>query len=595
MIALRQPPDSLLRGRRALDSLPFCELVADWSWGKEVKKWILQCRVVARAGDLVPATTTWFILADPDYPWGDIDLYPAKEGGLVQTFQHQSHNDPGPAETPWRKGKICVRTSLRYLDRVGYDVEPFSVDDRLSWHVRRAREWLLEAAETGRTAERGDPFELPDFPGTTTSVSIGFLEDQASFEFWQAQRVSFGFAEVYAEASGQWAVVASYSDPNGKVIRACGFDLRQMKGSQAIWLRLFSVPVLKPWQAPATFGELRVALGEQGIDLNEIFAKLAPRIRDGRSHYLLLGFPIPDRIDGENSVYQWQGLLMPTLTRGAVKGFRPTEPNHALNDMRKVLGGSVRISWITSRNWAEEQIRTRGRGNLVLRDARVLLVGGGAIGSAIAELLVRQGCKKLSLIDGENLEIGNLCRHTLSLEEVGKNKADSLALRLNTLSPHARISSIPRLFGEMGNDESTAEVASHDVILDCTGSDQVAYRLSTFPWGGSKLFFSVSIGFKARRLLLFVAKGGIFPFHDFVKAIRPWLVADQKEYQGEELPRESAGCWNPIFPARADDIWLMSSIASKWIDEIVANPPVSPHLQVYEQNGLAGVEMVGGT
>ncbi|MBL0240398.1 MAG: hypothetical protein IPQ00_07480 [Chloracidobacterium sp.] len=28
-------------------------------------------------------------------------------------------------------------------------------------------------------------------------------------------------------------------------------------------------------------------------------------------------------------------------------------------------------------------------------------------------------------------------------------------------------------------------------------------------------------------------------------------------------PREGVGCWHPVFPARADDIWMWGSIAIK--------------------------------
>jgi hypothetical protein len=593
-----QPPDNLLRARRALDELPFYELVADWAWNEAVKKWVLQCRLTVKAGGLIPAKTDWFILADADYPWGGIELHPAKEGGLTHTFHHQSYNAVGNAELPWRDGKICAQTSMRYVGRRAYDIEPLSVDERLLWRMIRAREWL-EAAAAGRLAEKGEPFELPDFPKESVE-GLGFVEDEESFRFWQQQSLTFGVATmVQPEGVDRWAVVASYSDERDRIIRSIEYGAmlsqRSVRKASAIWVRSSGVPVLSPWQAPATFGELRSVLTEQGVDFNVLVPRLAPRFRDGKSHLLLLGFPIPAVVGGERRMYHWQGLRLPIISHGKLNGFRPIETNYARNDVQKVLADNVRIDWVTSRNWAEVQIRTRGRASPQLADARVLLVGGGALGSSVAELLVREGCKRLTVVDGDILDVGNLCRHTLSLRHVCEPKADSLADRLNSISPHATVRAIGRGFHERTNAEQQ-QMAECDIIIDCTGDDRVVHQLGTFPWSGNKLFVSASLGLQARRLFLFVAQGKSFPHAEFVSAVTPWLHKELKEYEGLELRREGIGCWHPVFPACSDDVWLMGAVAAKCIDSWAANPPRSPRMNVYEQDqkgGLfAGVRLV---
>jgi tRNA A37 threonylcarbamoyladenosine dehydratase len=58
---------------------------------------------------------------------------------------------------------------------------------------------------------------------------------------------------------------------------------------------------------------------------------------------------------------------------------------------------------------------------------RVLLIGAGAIGSALGELLVRGGVRDLTVIDSENATVGNLTRHTLTMDEAGNSKAMSVA------------------------------------------------------------------------------------------------------------------------------------------------------------------------
>lgn len=586
-----QPPEDLLRARRALEELPFYELVDDWKWYDAVKKWVLQCRLSVKEGPSIPAETNWFILADASYPWGEIELYPSKEGSLTSTFPHQSYNDEGDAKLPWREGRICAQTSLRYAGRRGYDIEPVSVDKRLAWQVNRAREWL-EAAATGHVAEKGEPFELPDFPKKSI-WELGFNEDEESFLSWQQQTETSGTATVvYPEHIKHWTTIASFSDDRERPVRTLEHGTLLSHGAldkaSAMWIRLTGVPVLPPWQAPATFGELRTAMSKQGSDFDKPVFALAPRFRDGKRHFLLLGFPVPATVGGAAYRYHWQGLLMPALTTGLLRGYRSTELNFALNDSRTVLADGAAIDWVMSRNWAEEWIRTRGRASPQLTTAKVLLLGAGALGSSIAELLVREGCRHLLVVDGDILEIGNLCRHTLSLHDIQMLKADRLAVRLNSLSPHVAVNAITRRVQSCTEAEQR-QMAECDVIIDCTGEDTVVHELSEFPWMDNKLFVSVSLGLNARRLFAFAAQGERFPHLLFTKALAPWLYKELEEHKGFKLPREGLGCWHPVFPARSDDVWLMSAVAVKCIDAWAGNPPSSACLHVYEQDQKDGL------
>lgn len=593
-----QPPDNLLKARRSLDELPFYELVADWSWYEAVKRWGLQCRLSVESGGLIPSKTAWFILADADYPWGGIELHPAKDGGLTHTFPHQSYNGVGTAGLPWRDGKICTQTPMRCSRRRVYDIEPFSADERLRWRMLRAKQWL-EAAAEGRLTEKEEPFELPDFPRKSVE-GLGFVEDQESFRFWQEQSLTSGLAAVVQpEGIDRWYVVTSYSDKRNRTIRMIEYGTllsqRSLPKPAAPWIRLSGVPVLPVWQSPATFGELRFVLAEQGTDFNGLVLGLAPHFRDGKRHLLLLGFPIRAVIGGESNIYHWQGLRLPPFSYGKMKGFRPNEGNYARNDIQKVLADGIQIDWVTSRNWAEEQIRTRGQASPQMVNARVLLVGAGALGSSVAELLIREGCRRLTIVDGDILDIGNLCRHTLSLQNLYTLKSDSLAAKLNSVSPHATVYAIQRGFHER-TDADQQRMAECDIVIDCTGDDRVAYQLSTFPWLGNKLFVSASLGLQARRLFLFAAQDENFPHAEFVSALTPWLYRELKEYEGLQLPREGIGCWHPVFPACSDDVWLMSAVAAKCIDTWAANPPHSPRVSVYEQGQkgslFAGIRLV---
>ena len=75
----------------------------------------------------------------------------------------------------------------------------------------------------------------------------------------------------------------------------------------------------------------------------------------------------------------------------------------------------------------------------------------------------------------------------------------------------------------------------------------------------------------------------------FSETLEPWLQREREESSGIELPREGIGCWHPVFPARADDIWMMAGIAAKYIESSVVIGVAEPTLTVFEQqfeNGL---------
>lgn len=83
--------------------------------------------------------------------------------------------------------------------------------------------------------------------------------------------------------------------------------------------------------------------------------------------------------------------------------------------------------------------RQEGRG---LHEARVVLVGVGSLGSAIAAQLARVGVGHLTLVDPELLEDANLGRHMLGIDDLGCSKAIALRDRLRRDVPTAEVEAI---------------------------------------------------------------------------------------------------------------------------------------------------------
>jgi hypothetical protein len=217
-----------------------------------------------------------------------------------------------------------------------------------------------------------------------------------------------------------------------------------------------------------------------------------------------------------------------------------------------------------------------------VRLSKIALVGVGALGSLVGELLVRGGAEDMLLLDDDVLIAGNLVRHRLRLDALGEPKATALADDWNLSSPHARVRALAEKL-PWDPESAQEKLADRRIIIECTGEDGPLETLARSVWTEPKLFFSISVGRESRRLYVFSAHGTSFPREAYHAQISPWLLEDWRDVDARDLPWEGAGCWHPIWPARLDDLMLMAATAAKLLEREIAAPTGSPRLQVFEQ------------
>ena len=100
-----------------------------------------------------------------------------------------------------------------------------------------------------------------------------------------------------------------------------------------------------------------------------------------------------------------------------------------------------------------------------LKKSHVLIVGLGGVGAYAAEMLCRAGTGKLTLVDGDKVEITNLNRQLPGLNSnLGKNKADVLAQRFKDINPGIEVTVI----NEYIRDEKIIEILEvhYDYVVD---------------------------------------------------------------------------------------------------------------------------------
>lgn len=581
-------PAEFLLGRKALDRIAEVEITEDFKIHVPSGRWVLKLKLKPSGlafNDFVPSETEWFVFVDPEYPFGEIDFFPAKIKGIDKTFPHQSLNIEIPGDD-WRTGKVCLSDPFAAFGDSFLSTEPFTAEERLVWHIKRALGWLQYASRNELLA-KGHFFEMPVFENSFGDDSlIAFSESEHSFEVWRENQNSIGFFEYHVSTLNNIFLVKNFLNLSKKplLIPNWGDFVRRFQTPKkvGVWIKLDSLPIIPPWQAPLTWGELKLCLRKQNVDLdkmiNTVFSNRSEKERIGS--LVLIGFPIPEKIGEKYERFHWQGIKMPPLKfkDSPVNGFRPGKvaAKYANNN---ILSDSAVVEWIKSENWFPDQIRSRGSLPTDILDKRVLLIGAGAVGSAIAEMLVRGGLDRLTVCDGDNAKAGNLVRHTLDLRHVSLNKASALASHLNQISPHAKIKYQKGKFPP----KTGFSLSDFDLIIDCTASQRMLAALAAFASPEDVDFISLSMSFGAKRLYFFHSRGKVFPFEQFRKNIASWVEKDFEENKNETAPREGIGCWHPVFPARSDDVWLLAATGFKLMTRTL-NDTINQSFKVFEQS-----------
>jgi hypothetical protein len=445
---------------------------------------------------------------------------------------------------------------------------------------------------------------LPAFPASSKSIkTFAFCESEQTFTNWNKSPEKCGiFAFRRLKSNESLGIVTSFKSTDGSsiVTNRWGRAVAEDTGLEqcGIWLRFDKIPVFSPWHAPNSWDDLRLLCGEQlGLDIDGHIRSLLPTLRQSSIRLLALGFPVPSLVGQNAERIHWQAFEVQNICdgRSRINGFQNNEKGFWQRDRAVALQGKSPLPWADSQNWAVDQLQTRGSLSDPVARKSFLLIGAGAVGSVIAELLVRAGVHRFHVLDTDSLRAGNLVRHTLLLPNVSHRKSDALADRLNNCSPHAQVEAINDLFPPrtaIGRDK----IGSCDVIIDCTADDDVLWDLSKNEWPSPKWMFSVSTGFGVKRLFLFSSHERIFPATAFRSAINPWLIDEADNYQDGSFPREGIGCWHPVFPGRIDDLWTFAGLAVKEFTSLIEKGILDTQLVVFERkadvNGCSTISKV---
>ena len=115
-------------------------------------------------------------------------------------------------------------------------------------------------------------------------------------------------------------------------------------------------------------------------------------------------------------------------------------------------------------------------GQAKLKNARVLIVGVGGLGSPAALYLAAAGVGSITLCDADTVEVTNLHRQIIHANDrVDVSKAHSGAMSCKALNPHVNVE--VALEGLTQNNALDL-VCRHTIVLDCTDNVPTRYMLS---------------------------------------------------------------------------------------------------------------------
>ncbi|MBN1891953.1 MAG: tRNA threonylcarbamoyladenosine dehydratase [Clostridiales bacterium] len=120
--------------------------------------------------------------------------------------------------------------------------------------------------------------------------------------------------------------------------------------------------------------------------------------------------------------------------------------------------------------WTDRTRSLIGEDNLqTLKNASVVVVGLGGVGSFAAEAIARNGVGRIILVDKDRVDITNINRQLVALHStVGKKKVNVMKKRIADIHPEAQVKAISAAYTK--ETEGDFDFSGVDVIIDAIDS-----------------------------------------------------------------------------------------------------------------------------
>lgn len=153
------------------------------------------------------------------------------------------------------------------------------------------------------------------------------------------------------------------------------------------------------------------------------------------------------------------------------------------------------------------------KGQLLLAQKRVIVVGAGGLGCTLLPLLVGSGVGHLVICDNDVISLSNLPRQTLyTVSQIGQSKAQLAAEHLRASNPDCDI----KVYTERLVEENAHQFLDNcDLIIDATDNESTRCLLDRYAQAHSAPWLCISVEGWQGQIALFdghhLAYGDLFP------------------------------------------------------------------------------------
>ena len=156
----------------------------------------------------------------------------------------------------------------------------------------------------------------------------------------------------------------------------------------------------------------------------------------------------------------------------------------------------------------DRQIMIKGfgeEGQKKLKRAKVIIAGGGGLGSPSAIYLAAAGVGMIRIVDHDRVELSNLNRQVLHWhKDIGRSKVTSATEKLKKLNPEVEIEAIEETITE---DNVSQLMAGFDVVVDAMDNLPTRYLLNKAALEKDIPFFHGAVyGFEGRAMTIIPGK-----------------------------------------------------------------------------------------
>ncbi len=303
-------------------------------------------------------------------------------------------------------------------------------------------------------------------------------------------------------------------------------------------------------------------------------AKVSPRMKDRFGYMVNLGkVDVPPRTWGDiasridPSVNLDRRIRQHTISVVVLSYTRADHPGALVVEVWPTTSGTIAVRRL--RSSPNTEVARAARAGLLapaIRNSKVAVVGTGALGSFIADMLVRAGVRHLTLIDGDVVTPGNVVRHVAGEDQIGMPKPDAVREQLGRHDPAWARDIVAVHEPLISGADATEVIAHHDLVVDATAdfATTALLHLSAASMGANILSAVIlEEGAKCRV--------DVLPPLDDASLLPPSTSA------GQGGPRiYEAGCGSPISATPPYAVVEAAAVATRHVIGVLTGKPVHP-------------------